>query len=172
VSVLAIDDVRPDLIPALREIILDASTRRPTSGSSNVGGWKSTVDFLSWPEPAIRELAAELGVRARERIAAPILRSWAMINRAGSYHAWHHHGMELSGVYYVAPGNPAVPTLFRARASRDAANHEPCDEIACEPRVGRLVLFGNLIHGVPVYDGAEPRITIAFDVGQTAQDLA
>lgn len=151
--VRVIDDVRADLAPALRAIILDASARRALrQPSANVGGWKSSLDFLAWPHDAIRELAAVLA----SRVGAPIAKSWAMVNRAGSHHKWHHHdGVALSGVYYVACGDPAIATQFRVDG----------EIVECVPRVGRLALFGGALwHRVPVYDGTEPRVTIAFDV--------
>ena len=161
-SPIVIDDVRIDLLSALREIILAAAAdkRRASAGSSNVGGWKSSTDFLSWPDrdsaPTRNGIRYELEHRARAMVDAPILRSWAMVNRRGSYHRWHRHGMACSGIYYVA--GQCVPTVFRING----------DEVHVLPRDGRLVLFGDLDHSVPMYDGDEPRITIAFDLARVA----
>ena len=87
--------------------------------------------------------------------------------------------------WYWLPEKP-VPSYSRSSATRGrvsaaelgqlctiepealGAELRDAGEIACEPKVGRLVLFGDLLHAVPVYDGAEPRITIAFDVAKVA----
>jgi hypothetical protein len=158
--VLIVDDVLAELAPTLREIVLGAAARRvPSAGSANVGGWKSGVDLFTWKHDAIRELAADLKARARLAVGAPVmfLRSWAMVNRSGSRHEWHRHGMVLSGVYYVTCGDPPVATQFQTTKG---------EIVDVAPRVGRLALFGDLLHRVPVYEGTEPRITIAFDVAQ------
>ena len=156
------DGVRPDLCAALREAILDrsgTSSRAPGQGATtfpslNVGGWKSSDDLFSWPRPAIHELR---DVLRREYLSGAELVGWAMVNRLGSHHPWHHHGGSVvSGIYYVDPGDE----------SSAATTFEVADgEIEVEPGPGRLVLFpGDLWHHVGAYAGREPRITIAFDV--------
>ena len=40
----------------LREIILDREKKDPGIGRSNIGGWHSSADLWSWPEPEIQEL--------------------------------------------------------------------------------------------------------------------
>lgn len=88
--------------------------------------------------------------------------AWAMVNRAGSHHPRHQHRIAtLSGVYYVAAGSPATPTVYEC----------PCDgrpkdyELEVEPHPGRLVISrGETWHRLPSYTGDLPRITIAFDV--------
>lgn len=151
-----IDDVRADLAPELTAIIMDATHRSSNATTANVGGWKSGTDFLTWKHDAVRDLAAEIKTHVMTAANAPIRWSWAMVNRAGSHHEWHHHdGHTLSGIYYVACGDPAIATEFQI----DGAIVE------CAPKIGRLALFGgSLLHRVPAYDGAAPRITVAFNV--------
>ena len=157
------DDVRPELCPALEQVILDRMQRdrgRKT-GSLNVGGWKSGEDFFAWPDAAVQELRQVIVemVGARSPIA------WAMVNRAGSHHPRHQHRIAiLSGVFYVTAGseNTHTPTVFEC----------PCDgqpgdryELEVYPHPGRLVVCrGETWHRLPVYAGDLPRITIAFDV--------
>lgn len=157
------DGVHPELCPDLRSAVLAKSrawsnetATSPSYPSLNVGGWKSSEDFFSWPYPSVRQLREVLR-REYLRGGDPI--GWTMVNRSGSHHPRHHHGHSvLSGVYYVDPGDPttSAPTVFET-----ADGHE----VRVEPAPGRLALFpSDLWHHVPAYTGASPRITIAFDV--------
>lgn len=150
------DEIALDLVDSLRAIILAcAGPPTPYPGGANRGGWKSRTDFLRWNAPALEVFRARIeGALDGNQIGS----SWCVVNKAGSHHGRHRHGAPISGVYYVTCGDPLVPTIFELGAHGIAA------EIAIEPRVGRLVLFGDLFHRVPVYAGTEPRITIAFDV--------
>lgn len=150
---LVFDGVAPHLCAALSTIILDrAAKTRVSAGSRNVGGWKSTEHFFTWPDQAVQQLRhALIGILG----AVPV--GWAMINRRGSFHGRHQHRIaSVSGVYYVDPGeDPSSPTVCET----------PGGEIAIEPHPGRLVVFSGMTwHSVPRYDGEKPRITIAFDV--------
>src|SRR4029077_6796220 len=107
-----IDDVCPELCPALAEVILGRmqGDRGRKVGSLNVGGWKSGEDFFVWPEDPAQALRQAL----IERVGARSLVGWAMVNRAGSQHPRHQHRMaSLTGVYYVAAGNleAVTPTV-------------------------------------------------------------
>jgi len=152
------DGFRDDLLPYLREIILNASTAAPSAPTLNRGGWKSDERFLARPDPAIRALRDDL----RERFLIGHLTGrnpigWAMINRLGSHHKRHQHsGSLLSGVYFVDGGEtPVAPLVVEANG----------EEFAVDPTPGRLVMFpGPTWHRVPPYQGQAPRISIAFDV--------
>jgi len=158
------DGICSELCAQLAQVILDRMQRdrgRKT-GSLNVGGWKSTEDFFTWPDATVQELrhaiVAEIGV-------SPI--AWAMVNRDGSHHPRHQHRIAiLTGVYYVTVGNEEAPTptIFEcpsdARASRSARY-----EVEVDPHPGRLVISrGETWHRVLPCVGELPRITIAFDV--------
>ncbi len=151
-----IDDVRTELAPFLRDAILDRAARLPALGGNNINGWKSNTDFLDWPEIEIQTLKLELVERLG---AVPV--AWAMVNRNGSYHKRHRHGLTYQcGVYYVTAGDPAIATVFETPSAGHAQH-----ETAVVPKPGRLVLFsGGTWHSVPKYDGGEPRITIALEV--------
>jgi len=151
------EDVRGDLIPAIREAIL-ARWQSGAAGTAslNHGGWKSTDDLPWWPDPAIREWAAVL---QRDFLQGrPIASAWAMVNRLGSSHPRHiHRTATRSGVYFVDAGEaPTAPLIVEAG---------PGNVLTIDPNPARLVIFsGRTYHRVPRYDGDAPRISIAFDV--------
>ncbi len=148
--------IREDVVSELRDEILRRRSRSPGSHPSlNVGGWRSGEELFSWPALAVRDLEAVI----RSRIGgASYLVGWAVVNAGGSYHPRHRHAMgTVSGVCYIDPGNPAVPTIFESSSGLG-------EEIHVVPAIGRIVLFASdTWHRVPVYNGADPRITIAFD---------
>lgn len=155
------DDVRADLCPQLGQVILDRMTReggRRSSGSLNVGGWKSGEDFFSWADPAVQALRdAIYGMLDVRSMVA-----WAMVNWGGSRHPRHQHPIaSLSLVYYVIPGDPLVPTIYECPCD----GRRPTSELVVDPRVGRLVAArGQTWHRVDAYNGDTPRVTIAIDV--------
>lgn len=162
------EDVCPELAPFLRDTILERAAHFPSQGSNNVHGWKSSTDLFEWPEPEIASLRDAIFERFG---ACPI--GWAMVNRAGSYHKRHRHGLTYQcGVYYVTTGEPAVPTIFEIEQSIKLASDRwtgkefaTCNETFVDPLPGRLVMFsGSTWHRVPIYEGTEPRISIALEV--------
>ena len=164
------DDVHPEICEPLRELALDRAARFPSGGSNNIGGWKSDEGFLDLPVQCVRVLLVHLMTRLGHR---PL--GWAMVNRNGSVHKRHRHGLQYQcGVYYVTPGDPAMPTIFEtathvmaASAVLSPTQRRPITILPVEvvPVPGRLVLFpGSMWHSVPRYDGTAPRISIAFEV--------
>jgi putative 2-oxoglutarate-Fe(II)-dependent oxygenase superfamily protein len=161
---LVFDDVRPELCPALEQIILTRMRhdRGRRTGSLNVGGWKSGEDFFAWSDEAVQTL--------RQAISAIVgpkpLVAWAMVNRAGSQHPRHQHRVaSLSGVYYVTTGDPRAPTIFECPCDERPRGSVAPYELEIEPHPGRLALFrGTAWHRVARYVGESPRITIAFDI--------
>lgn len=148
------DGFMPELMPDLLSIILDASRRDSTFPSLNLGGWKSSDDFLQWGFPAVQLLRQGL----RDVLDGHLPSGWAMVNRAGSHHPRHRHQTSaISGVVYVDPGDESSsPTVFEVDGGRS---------VHVVPSPGRLVIFpGGMWHSVPRYDGEDPRVTIAFDV--------
>lgn len=161
------DGVRPDLCGEIARLVLESSTRTASKGSNNSGGWKSADTFLSWNFPAVNLIACELAARLTGGEVHK-LTAWAMVNRNGSLHKRHRHGERYRvGVYYVAAGDPPVPTLFdieKYRVGTLQGSGEIVRRESVLPIPGRLVVFpGNMWHEVPRYDGSEPRITIAFE---------
>jgi Putative 2OG-Fe(II) oxygenase len=158
------DGLRPDLCPALEEVILGRMQNGRSLASLNVGGWKSGEDFFSWPDVAVQELRQTIA----ETTGARSLVAWAMVNRAGSKHPRHQHRIaSISGVYYVSVGSPdaSVPTVFECPCDSRLAKGVAKYEMEVDPYPGRLVICrGETWHRVPAYLGDLPRITIAFDV--------
>jgi hypothetical protein len=159
------DDVRPELCPALEQIILARMQHgRTKTGSLNVGGWKSGEDFFNWSDAAVQELRQSICdlIGSRSAIA------WAMVNRAGSHHPRHQHRVaSLSGVYYVTAGSPdaITPTVFECPCDDRPARPSDRYELEVDPHPGRIVVCrGQTWHRVPKYMGDLPRITIAFDI--------
>ena len=153
---LVFDDVRPDLCPALEQIIRRRAESARSTASLNVGGWKSSEDFFAWRDDVVQQLRDV--VAGTVGVAVSTIVAWAMLNRGGSHHPRHQHRVAMiTGVYYVAVGNEDVsaPTIFEY----------PGGELEVAPRVGRMALFrGETWHRVPTYNGDLPRITVAFDV--------
>lgn len=164
---VVLDGVRPDLCPALEQVILGRmqNDRGRRIGSINVGGWKSSEDFFAWSDEAVQEIRREIVEIVG---ATKSLVGWAMVNRAGSQHPRHQHRAAiLVGVYYVAVGSPefATPTVFECPCDGRATRPTDRYELAVDPHPGRLALSrGEAWHRLPVYVGSLPRITVAFDV--------
>lgn len=161
-QVKVIDGIHLEIVPFLRDTILERAKRSPSQGSNNVGGWKSSADLFAWPGEEIRTLRD--AIIDQLRIAPLSLHGWAMVNRTGSEHKRHTHGLQYTcGVYYVSPGDPAVPTIFEIQ-NWETSKVIDLGEKDIAPLQGRLVLFsGATWHRVPKYNGIEPRISIAFE---------
>lgn len=158
---LVFDGVLPEICPALEQIILGRMRTNRSTKSLNVGGWKSSEDFLSWPDPAVQKLRAWI----ISELAAPRLVGWAMVNRSGSHHPRHQHRVAVvTGLYFVTAGSEEAitPTVFECDGE---APPQTAFELEVEPHPARFVIFrGETWHRVPVYPGELPRITVAFDV--------
>ena len=130
---------------------------------SNVGGWHSAPDVLTWPEPAVELLIARLrSVVAEWAGEDRDWQLWATALRRGGYHVAHRHGdAEWAGVYYVAAGEAGqggAITFARGVTSCTIA-----------PEEGMLLMFpGALLHSVAEYRGATPRMSVGFNLARTA----
>src|SRR5207244_8132587 len=123
------DNVVPELCPALEKIILGRMQRDRgrRTGSINVGGWKSGEDLFQWADPAVQQLHQVIAEMAGSRS----LIGWTIVNRAGSYHPRHQHRIAtITGIYYVAAGNPdtITPTVFECE----------CGDLEIDPHPGRI----------------------------------
>jgi len=177
----------------LKRLILDKEATEPSEPYSNVGGWHSRQDLLSWTSPAIETLRGWLGEAVNHTVGATMemvrrqlgrqpvpgrvhLRAWANVCRATNYHRVHNHpGSAWSGVYYVDVGEPAaghplsgVLELLdpRPHAEMVATPGEPFGQkIIIRPEAGMIVLFPSwLYHCVNPYHGIGERVTVAFNV--------
>lgn len=108
--------------------------------------------------------------------------SWFHITRPGGYTSYHNHAMaSWSGVYCVDPGQPAQETqpsgILRLMDPRSHVSMflDPANSYLAPPygfgalehrfEAGELVLFPSyLYHEVSPYEGADIRVTVAFNV--------
>jgi uncharacterized protein (TIGR02466 family) len=169
----------------LRAIILAQEREYASLGRSNIGGWHSRPDFLTWRDPAVSAFQTWLTWALRRMIDATAganafdgavsLSAWATVCRTGSYHAPHSHpDSSWSGVYYVDPGTRSpnqslsgVLEFLDPRAGVEAvtAPGDPYGEpFRVRPQPGLLVIFPSwLYHWVHPYTGETPRVAISFN---------
>ncbi len=87
---------------ALRDLILERERTTKSAKKSNIGGWQSDVDFLSWGGPAVATLgrymssAVEAATRQLPLVAPQLqigyeLVAWAADSRKGNYNTSHVH---------------------------------------------------------------------------------
>ncbi|HEY4265550.1 MAG TPA: TIGR02466 family protein [Micropepsaceae bacterium] len=169
-------------------------SRRQTYGGnriSNIGGWQSLPDLLDWPEPEVKQLAAEidrtvqqmwtlpaaLERRPRESQTRAVYRAygWANVNEPGHYNMIHMHpGNHFSAVYYVATGKPAPDHEMNGRLElrdpRPAATYcrmpgSTSESLLIRPQPGMMVVFPAWIeHWVHPFQGDGQRISIAVNI--------
>ena len=169
----------------LQTLILAEEMKYPSLGRSNIGGWHSRPDFLSWRDPAVAALTSWLNWTLRRMIEASAgskvlegtlsVSAWATLCRAGTYHAPHSHpDSAWSGVYYVDAGSctpdqplSGVLEFLDPRAGVDAvtAPGDPYGEpFRVRPQAGLLIVFPSwLYHWVHPYTGQTPRIAVSFN---------
>jgi uncharacterized protein (TIGR02466 family) len=168
----------------LREIVLERERTTKSAAKSNIGGWQSEADLLTWNAPAVKTLgrllvtAVEIAT-ARLSLMAPNLKihfelvAWAAVNRKGHYNTSHiHPGATWSGVYYVdqgdAPQEGSGAVLeFEHPVQAMVMNFFPGllpSSLVVKPEAGLIVLFpSTLVHNVRIYQGERPRICIPFN---------
>lgn len=178
---------------ALRTTILAQAEATPTLNRSNVGGWHSATDMLSWGGPAAARLS-DLAIRTVRRLshfegrdAASVewtVRMWANISPAGALNMSHAHpGVLWAAVYYVdmgdpPPGDDAGGELFfedprfplplmRLPGFRLLGTDglpQPVER-RLATTAGDLVIFPAWVrHGVRPHKGARDRISIAMNI--------
>jgi len=171
----------------LTEIVLERERTAPARNRSNVGGWQSERDLLEWAHPELATLrdwvveackevtAHSLGGRPIRLGGSLQIMAWANVLRRGNYNRVHNHpGMSWSGVYYVClggePGSEADGLIEfvdpRGGANMVVTPGRPFDQkVRVRPRAGELILFPSwLLHYVNPYEGADVRISIAFNI--------
>jgi uncharacterized protein (TIGR02466 family) len=129
------------------------------------------AEFIKLVETAARGVARFLQV---DQYPMSITGCWANINPPGAFHPMHHHPNNyLSGVYYVAVGDPNSSIIFQdprpqasmimpkpKQYSRLTANGADAKSVP-----GRLVIFPAwLKHTVPANQGPGDRISISFNL--------
>jgi hypothetical protein len=90
-----------------------------------------------------------------------ICNAWISITYPGQYHDIHIHPYsDMSGVYYANACKPMKLTFVNTDSRLSRQNHEEFLESK------KLILFdSSIVHGfVPVHEGSEPKITVAFNL--------
>lgn len=175
-----------DLNEALKTLILARRAASPSTARSNVGGWQSGHDLMSWGDPRLAELGqcineafgaameAEIGTRAFTCKLA--VTAWANVNGSGDYNRHHTHANNhWSGVYYVDLGQPdpgvipngAIEFLDPRPAVGvyDLPGVQSVSTWTIQPAAGEMLLFPSwLRHGVLPFRGSGERISIAFNL--------
>lgn len=177
------EGVNRDLEGLVRERMTTSASRV----RSNIGGWHSDDDLLTWPGSAPAQLKEWIAAGVRElcRVVAPDqalpkqlrIVAWANANRAGDSNAAHEHGNHSwSGVYYVSTGmvgDVADSGQLELRDPRDGAGRINVGLASLgasnlvPPRPGLMVMFPSwLLHGVRPHAGPDLRISVAFNVAE------
>jgi uncharacterized protein (TIGR02466 family) len=173
----------------LERIIL---ARREAEGGgvvrSNRGGWHSDTDMKAWGGEAfarlaerVEQLATELTIDrfSPESDSFPWKTSgWANVNEAGSYNEQHcHPGAFWSAVFYVRVDPSATGGEIVFRDPRSPLNEMYAPKLGLRynggegsvhirPEAGMLILVPAwLQHSVRRWEGAEPRISVALNLG-------
>jgi len=169
----------------LRNYILGMEKSEASLSKSNVGGWHSSLDFLSRDAAPIQQLRERLWSFTHDlfqQFSQPgqkldfRIEGWANILRQGQYHSVHAHpNATWSGVYYVSGNEEIEDQPFSGRFElldpRPGAslNYADCSTLynrfLLNPQPGQMFVFPSwLQHQVHPYFGAEERISIAFNV--------
>jgi len=191
--------VLPDaetLNAALQTTILDHEKSHPSTQHSNLGGWQSDTEFLTWGGAAAQTLLGHTRTLAdrltADREGRPVkvewhANAWANVNRETQGNEFHTHaGCFWSAVYYVADGGiGSDPSLGGALEFADPrgvapAMHAPLLSYnfpggqsagaseAISPQAGLLIIFPSFVsHAVKPYLGKQVRISIAINFSAT-----
>jgi hypothetical protein len=127
----------------------------------------------------VHERALEFFRRALNRSTAVADNVWANVSRDGDYCKPHsHHRTTASLVYFLDPGDEdmndpdsgrfyiADPRLARCCGLEEG---HVTTELYADMTPGNFILFpGALVHAVNPYHGKRPRITLAWNINETA----
>lgn len=174
-----------DLNEELKQAIFEKETQIEGLLHSNVGGFHSENDALSWDYPCIETLNGMIntlvgymanisGLKEGEEINLSMA-GWANVIRSGHYHTIHNHPNNFwSGVYYIDGGEPdeSIPYngLFEFRDPRPASTMISVSKIEplryqIKPKPGLMVMFPSFVdHYVHPFIGTGERMTIAFNI--------
>ena len=159
-----------DAVLAREASIIATSTHQPIAGMHRTmtTAWKA-YNVLAWgiPETDQLRLVIAEGVRRYAHgygitLIPQWIQCWANVLRAGAKFDVHGHGgpEQIAGTYYVTGDAPTGHTMYRI------ASDPEVKWARVQPHAGLLNLFqSDLMHGVTVYEGPTPRISIAFDIG-------
>ncbi len=180
----------------LQTCVLAAERAGPGIVKSNIGGWHSGLDLLSWDHPAVRTLLARIETAVVDLTGfflstpdpnRPVrfrAEAWANVLRQGGYHNLHNHAnAHWSGVYYVTGNPPVTGQPMSGKLEfvdpRPAAtmvvldNNKLYGRQIFDPIAGAMVVFPSwLQHQVHPYFGPGERISISFNVVLSEPDIS
>ena len=175
-----------ELNRGLKEIILTEEANKPSTGRSNIGGWRSEHDLLARSEPQITALCNEIREAIGHVFQATAgangfsgyfaINGWANVLRRGNYNTPHNHPESAwSGVYYVDIGTQNAEHPLSGML--EFMDPRPFVEmvstpgmpfglpVRIQPEAGLMVVFPSwLYHHVHAYMGEGARIAIAFNI--------
>ncbi len=174
---------------ALKQTILTRRDRQPSTSKSNIGGWQSTPDFMTWGGPQVQQLGQWLneafGVVMEKQVGHRnfdcrlAVTAWANVNQDGDYNRQHSHANNhWSAVYYVDLGAPDAKVSPNgaleftdprgAVGVYDLPGLLSVSTWTIQPQPGNLIMFPSwLKHGVLPFRGQGERISIAFNLRVT-----
>ena len=145
--------------PEMQALLHSMHDKRPVveSDQSLFHGTTGYINHLDYDSPA-RKLIEDMNKGISQLIGTgwSYVGVWSNRLSKGGWHSTHlHHKGEMSGIYYMD-----VPD-----ASSGKLEFMDGD---LQPHTGDLVMFpSNKLHGVTLYMGEKPRLTVAFDVVKT-----
>jgi hypothetical protein len=169
--------------PRLKRIILEKEQQ--ASGVDRYGrsgGGNKVYHFDRWDcaeATLVHERALEFFRRALKRTTAVADNYWANVSRDGDYCKPHsHHRTMASVVYFLDPGDedPDDPEAGRfcivdPRIAQCCGLEEGhvTTPLYADMTPGSFIMFpGAVVHAVNPYRGARPRITLAWNINETA----
>lgn len=175
-----------ELNKELKEMIFKEIEKNPEGIKySNVGGYHSTIDLLSWDYPCVKPfidmiqaisqiMARNDGLKENSTVDLS-LSAWANVIQSGHYHIAHRHPNNFwSGCYYIDSGDPDEGLehngFFEFMDPRPGANMHSNEDInfpryQINPIPGLMTIFPAWVeHFVHPYVGSGKRVTISFNV--------
>jgi hypothetical protein len=169
--------------PGLKRVILEKEQQASSVkryGRSAGGTKLHHFDRWGCPEATlIHERALEFFRRALKRATAVADVAWANVYRGGDYSMPHSHlRATASLVYFVDPGDADAGdsdagrfSIVDPRLARCCPVQEGCltNSVYAEMTPGSLIMLpGTVVHAVNPYRGERPRITLAWNINETA----
>ncbi len=174
-----------ELNKELRKVILEKEKEGGGRQQSNVGGYHSEWDMLTWDYPCVEELINRIhqmsgymakvhGLKDDETVDLSIT-GWANVMRSGNYHSPHNHPNNFwSGCYYIDDGDPEENIQYNGyfefldpRGGSDMHTSESlvAPRYQIIPKAGTIVMFPAYVnHYVHPYVGLRERISVSFNV--------
>jgi hypothetical protein len=169
--------------PQLKRVILEKE--RQTTGVKHYGrsgGGTKVYNIDRWgcaEATLVHERALEFFRRALKRTTAVADNVWANVSRDGDYCKPHsHHRTMASVVYFLDPGDADADDPEAGRFSIVDPRLAQCcgleeghvtTPLYADMTPGGFIMFpGAVVHAVNPYRGQRPRITLAWNINETA----